>query len=868
MAVTPERRQCIQELFQSASELALVDRRAFLERACDGDRSLLKEVESLLAESEETGGSLTSPPQEIAAEIVPEDHAGIIGKLIAHYKILSLLGKGGMGEVYLAQDTKLGRKVALKLLPTLLSNDKERLRRFEREARSASALDHPNVCVIHEIGETDDGRRFIAMEFINGVTLRHRLITGPLTLTESLDIALQSASALAAAHEAGVVHRDIKPENLMLRRDGYVKVLDFGLAKLTERYSVVIDSEARTFPDFNTHPGLMIGTINYFSPEQARREEVDERTDLWSLGVVLYEMLTGGLPFTGETPSHAVVAILEREPTPVTKSLPGMPSELEWIVNKALRKDRDQRYQTAREFAIDLAHLKEAVSSGVVTTEKSHQRQTLWSPYVLAATAAILVLLSIGLYLLIGRNKATTNLTSINSVAVLPFANMSGDPSMDYLSDGITDSLINNLSQLPEIKVIGRSSVFRYKGSHTDAQAVGKDLSVQAVLTGRITERGGDLLIYVDLEDARDNTHIWGEQYNRKVSDILAIQNDISRIITEKLRVRITGESQKRLTKAYTDNVEAYRLYLKGRWFWNKRTLEGKKEATRLFQQAIDLDSNYALAYAGLADVHVLDSSVPLRDSYLRAKAAVARALELDNSLGEAHATLGFIKSHYESDWAGGEVEFKRASELNPNYATAHHWYADQLLARGQFDQALKELKRAQELDPLSPIINTDIGLVYFYSRDYDHSIEYFRSMCELFPDFFPAHMYLGWAYTQKQMYAEATAAYQRAVNLSNGQKLVLATMGYTYAVSGKEAEARKTLKELKDRSSHEWVPPLRFAIIYAGLGQKDQAFEWLNKAYEELDLLLIYIKVSPFFDPLRNDPRFAALLERLHLAS
>ena len=822
-----------------------------------------------MAESEDTGDSILTPSQANAADTVVGDQAGLIGKSIAHYKIISLLGKGGMGEVYLAQDTRLGRKVALKLLPLPLSKDKERLRRFEREARSASALNHPNVCVIHEIGKTDDGRRFIAMEHIDGLTLRHRLIAGTLTLNESVDIALQSASALAAAHEAGVVHRDIKPENLMLRQDGYVKVLDFGLAKLTERYSVASDSEAHTFPDFDTHSGLMIGTISYLSPEQARREEVDERTDLWSLGVVLYEMLTGSLPFSGPTPSHAVVAILEHDPTPVTESLPGSPpNELQWIITKALRKDRDQRYQTAREFAVDLANLKQTVSRSVPITEMPRPPRRLKSPYAMAATVAILLLLIVGLYLVIGRNKAAPATANINSVAVLPFANMSGDPNMDYLSDGLTDSLINNLSQLPDIKVIGRSSVFRYKGKVADVHAVGRDLSVQAVLSGRIVEQAGDLVIYVDLEDARDRHHIWGAQYNRRASDILAIQRDISTTITEKLRGRITGEDPQRSVKQYTASADAYQLYLKGRYFWSKRTVEGKKQATAYYQQAIDIDPNYALAYVGLADIYVLDASVPPRESYLKAKEAAAKALALDNNLGEAHATLGFIKSHYERDGAGSEQEFKRAIELTPNYPIAHYWYGDQLIARRQFPQALQQFQRAAELDPFSPIINTEIGLVHFYTGQNDPAIEHFRRMCDQFPEFFPARMYLAWAYTQKKMYVEAKREYQQAARLSHGHTLVLATSGYTQAVAGEKAEARQSLKELTDVASRQYVSPYRFAIIYAGLGDKQKAIEWLNRAYDELDLLLIYMDVSPFFDTLRDDPKFVELLKRMGLAS
>ncbi|MEO8435901.1 MAG: protein kinase [Pyrinomonadaceae bacterium] len=821
-----------------------------------------------MPESEEISESILTPPQVNAAETLVGDQPPLIGRSIGHYKIISLLGKGGMGEVYLAQDTRLGRKVALKLLPIPLSKDKERLRRFEREARSASALNHPNVCVIHEIGETPEGRRFIAMEYINGVTLRQHLSKGALTLEESIDVALQSASALAAAHEAGVVHRDIKPENLMLRQDGYVKVLDFGLAKLTERYSVSSDSEAHTFPDFDTHSGLMIGTISYLSPEQARREEVDERTDLWSLGVVLYEMLTGSLPFTGATPSHAVVAILEREPTPVTESLPGTPSELDWIITKTMRKDRAHRYQTARELEVDLGNLKDTVSRSSLMTQKSYGRARKKSPYALAATVAVLALVLVGLYLVIGRSKPVPAATSINSVAVLPFENLSGDANMDYLSDGITDSLINDLSQLPSLKVIGRSSTFPYKGQQADAYAVGQQLGVHSVLTGRIVERNGDLSIFVDLEDARDKSHIWGAQYNRKAADLLLIQHEISHNVTEKLRLRLSGEDKQRLAKRDTENVDAYRLYLKGRFFWNKFTREGKEQATQYFQQAINLDPNYALAYAGLADVYVLDSSVPLRESYQRAKAAAEKALVLDNSLGEAHATLGLIKTHYDTDWAGGEAEFKRAIELNPNYATAHHYYGDMFLARGNFEKAQQEMEKAKELDPLSPAINVDIGLVYFYQRDYDRCIEYSKKVSQRFPDFFPARSNLAWAYTQKKMYREAIAEYQQASTLSKGHTMVRAMMAYTYAVWGKKDEARKILKDLENAAKSRHISPMRFVVMHLGLGDKEKVFQWLQRAKEELDIFLVYVRVSPFFDSVRNEPKFQDIIQSLGLAS
>jgi serine/threonine-protein kinase len=865
--MTPELQQKVETLFRSALGLNAADRSTFLDRACRGDLWLRQKVESRLSVHEQESQLHPHPSPEAATEILNTDNESPVGQSIGHYKILSFLGRGGMAEVYLAYDSSLGRKVALKLLPVSFNSNEDRVKRFVREARSASALNHPNVSVIHEIGETEDGRHFIAMEFIEGITVRRKLLEAPISVDEAIDITLQAASALSAAHNAGVVHRDIKPENIMLRPDGYVKVLDFGLAKLTDRYAVASDNDAPTVPAFNTQSSHLIGTVNYLSPEQARRQSVDERTDIWSLGVVLYEMITRRMPFTGETPSHAIVAILGQEPEPLTRHLDKVPAQLHRIVNRVLQKDRNQRYQTAAELHADLQSLKSELSTGEVKFEKPSLTTILKSRWAIAAAAALIFVVA-GLYLFLPRTKTNANLVSMSSVAVLPFTNMSDDPNMEYLSDGITDSLINNLSQLPNLKVIGRSSTFHYKGRQIDASVVGKELGVDSVLSGRIVEREGDLSIYVDLESALDKTHIWGAQYNRKVADLLMIQDEISRNITNKLSLRMSGAIEQRIARRSTENVEAYQLYLKGRWYWNKFTKEGKEQAIQCFQQAIKLDPNYALAYVGLADVYVVDTSIPVRESSQKAKAAAERALTLDDSLGEAHATLGVIKSHYETDWAGSEAEFKRALELNPNYATAHHFYGDMFLALGNFDRALEELEKARELDPLSPLINVDVGLVYFYQRDYDRCIEYSKKVSQRFPDFFPAHSNLAWAYTQKKMYREALEEYQQAYKLSNGHSMVEAMMAYTYAVSGNKDQARKILKKLEKRSVQEHIPPMRFAVMHLGLGEKDQVFEWLERAREELDIFMIYVKISPFFDSVRNEPKFQEFLQRVGLAS
>jgi serine/threonine protein kinase/tetratricopeptide (TPR) repeat protein len=807
-----------------------------------------------------------------------------------------------MGEVFLAQDVQLGRKVALKFLPSDLMQNVDRLRRFEQEARAASALNHPNILTIFEVGQTEEVH-FIATEFIDGCTLRQHLARAPLNLSEVLDVAIQVASALIAAHEAGIIHRDIKPDNIMLRADGIVKVLDFGLAKLTEPQTVAADTSAPTVPKAQTEPGVVMGTVQYMSPEQARGLAVDARTDIWSLGVLLYEMLAHRTPFEGATRSDIVAAILNKEPSPLARYAPDAPAELERIVTKALAKERNERYQTVRDLAIDLRRLKQRLDVEAelkrtgqadardieIKTRAVEREKAETAPAVDAhktsgdlslinrikghKTTAIIIALSavalIAAVIIYFRNGSARTGRTIDSLAVLPFVNLSGDPNTEYLSDGITDSLIDSLSQLPNLKVMSRNSVFRYKGRETDAQAAGHELGVRAVLTGRVMQRGDELSINVELVDAQDNTHIWGERYERKLSDILALQDDISKDISEKLRLRLTGEEQKRMTKRYTDNTEAYQLYLQGRFYLYKRQREGFQKAIDYFQQAINKDPNYALAYAGLADSYLAFGSysvIPGTESFPKAEEAATKALELDGTLAEAHTSMGLIKLYYRWNRTDAETEFKRAIELNPNYAGAHYGYAYCLITMKRMDESIAEIKRAIELDPLSLAIASDAGEIYYFARQPDQAIAQLHKAIEMDSSFPRAHFLLGRALEQKRDFAAAIAEFNTARTLSQDSAEALAALGQGYAASGKRDEAQKILNELQDRAKQSYISPHFMAIIYAELGENDQAFEWLNKAVEKRFPPLIYLEVNPVWDNLRTDPRYEELLRRIGL--
>ncbi len=782
------------------------------------------------------------------------------GTRLGSYEILSPLGAGGMGEVYRARDLRLERDVAIKVLPEQFAQDADALIRFEREAKAVAALSHSNILSIHDVGDAN-GVRFAVMELLEGQTLRRRLSQSAIPWRKASEIGVSIADAITAAHAKGIVHRDLKPENIFLTSDGRVKVLDFGLARVTRPGSAVnatdlVDAETQLA---NTTPGIVVGTMGYMSPEQLRGEPVDGRSDIFSLGCVLYEMVSGQKVFARKTAAESISAVLNEEPAELAGSGKQVPPDFDRIVAHCVEKKPEQRFQAARDVAFALRTI--ASTSGVfqpvAQRPKPRFHRATWIALAGVALLAVAALLWFW----------TQRSTAIRSIAVLPFVNVGGDPNTDYLSDGITESIINSLAQLPNLSVMSRSSVFRYKRPDVDPQAAGRDLKVEAVLMGRVAKRGGQLSVSADLVDTRTNHQIWGEQYNRKLTDVMAIQEGIAQEISDKLRMRLSGEDKKRLTKRPTENAEAYGLYLKGRYQWNKQTLDGMETGINFFKQAIEQDPRYGLAYAGLADAYALlaDYNVlPAREVMPSAKTAAMKALEIDDTIAEAHASLGWAKLTLDWDWPGTETEFKRSLELNPNYATAHQWYADYLTVMSRPDAAQASMKRAQQLEPASLPINVALASTLYYTHQNDQAIDQCRRAIVMDPQFVAGHVFLGRAYEQKGSYAEAIAELKQALQLSGGDSNELAALGQAYAQSGDRVEAQKILRELNVRSTQTYVQPMWIAVIHAALGDKDEAFQWLRKAVGDRSVWLIYLNVDPIFDSLRSDARFADVVRQV----
>jgi serine/threonine-protein kinase len=900
----PERWKQVDQLLQGATERGPAERDAFLAEACGDDDELRREVESLLGLRERAESFSETTPAEVSDDSQPGGDPRA-GQMVGHYRVERKLGAGGMGVVYLARDTQLGRPAALKLLQTELTQDAGRVRRFRQEARAASSLNHPNILTIYKVGQAtihDADTHYIAAEYVDGRTLREQCNAGGLVLGAALDLLIQVAGALSAAHEAGIVHRDIKPDNIMLRKDGLVKVLDFGLAKLTEQ-APPPPSASHAF--ITTQPGVVMGTVRYMSPEQARGLEVDCRSDLFSLGVVMYELLTGHAPFEGETTGDVLVALLGGEPRPLARYVAKLPEALQGIVTRALAKAVEQRYQTARELGEDLKRLKEelefaaklkgrtgsrddilTLSVGSPTT--SADQTTFATRQAIAPVTArfsvlrglrlrygivLAVALALALALFAAGNWKrwlSPRGDAIDSVAVLPFANVGGDTQVEYLPDGITESLITSLTQLPSLRVMSRSIVFTYKGREVDPRQVGDALKVRAVVTGRVQRHGDWLIIHVELVDATTGAQLWGERYHKLFTDLLTVQEDIAREITDALRLRLSRDERSQLAKRYTQNAEANELYMEGIYHWNKRTADGMQKSVESFLQAIDKDHNYALAYVGLADAYATQGSYHIkqpREVMPKAKEAVEKALSIDEHLAQAHASMGKILTDYFWDPARAQREFQRAIELKPNYPNSHHWYSTLLAHLGRYDEAISEANRAMELDNFSPVTGTQLGHVLYRARRYDQAIQALQKTLDLEPNFAAARYYLGLCYLMQGRRDEAAAMFEKALVTVPNTPDFIALLGYTHAAAGRRDQAQRRMAELTEVAKGRYVAPFHYAMIHLGLGERDLAFNLLEKCNEECDPWLRGLKTDPLFGALSADPRFVELMRRAGLA-
>jgi len=798
------------------------------------------------------------------------------GTKLGPYEIKTPLGAGGMGEVYRARDARLARDVAIKVLPESVSNDAERLWRFEQEARAVAALNHPNVMSVHDIG-AQDATHYIVTELLEGKTLRERLKSGALTSSRTAEYATQIAHGLAAAHEKGIVHRDLKPENLFVTKDGRIKILDFGLAKLTQAQA----GSAHSAPTISgeTEPGLVMGTVGYMSPEQVRGQTADHRADIFAFGAILYEMLTGKRAFQKPTSPETMNAILNEDPG-ISQAVLNLPLALQRIVHRCLEKNPEQRFQSASDLAFALEALSDSgssLSSGTrnateMPPSASVPRMRRWAIGI--ASASVLALLTVAIMnvggwrnQLLGRRGSPT----IQSLAVLPMENLTGDASQEYFSDGMTDELITELSKLSALKVISRTSVMQYKSTKKTLPQISRELGVDGIIEGSVAREGEQVRITVQLLDGPNDRHLWAHSYQKELPGILALQSDVARAIAIEIKVHVSPDERIRLATIRLVNPEAHEAYLRGNSYFSQPSEAAWRNGLQSFEKAVTIDPNYALGYAALSDAYVelgSDSVLPANEAYPRAKAAALRALELDDNLSEAHLALANLRHWYDWDFPGAEREYKRAIELSPSDARVHADYAFFLCRMGRSEEAIAEARHALESDPLSVLAQRRLGVVLHYSRRYDEAIEQYRKVLQSFPNMFFVRYQLARVYIAKGRYEQAAAEVRKLEEIGGSSDMLNSLLGVAYAFAGKKGEAIEIQSALKEKRKRAFVHPYLIAEIYIGLGEKQQALDWLEKAYEERDDWVVWFKCDPIPDSLRSEARFQALMHRIGFPS
>jgi eukaryotic-like serine/threonine-protein kinase len=857
--MTPARFQTIEKIFLAALEQEPDQVNAFLNTACEGDAVLRREVEALLVSDQRAGRFIETSSVGLATKVIQNQQAdSLVGRTIGHYKISESIGTGGMGEVYLATDITAGRQAALKLLPMRFTDDAERLRRFQQEAHALVGLNHPNIVTVYEIGE-DHSTHYIASELIEGETLRQRLMRGPIQLSEAVDVAIQVANALVAAHETGIVHRDIKPENIMLRPDGYVKVLDFGIAKLAEQQVPLTTPRDEALSLVETNLGSILGTVRYMSPEQACGAPVDKRTDIWSLGVVLYKMVTGNAPFTGDTPREVMSSILEAEPPPLTHYIAHAPAELQQIISKTLRKDREERYRSAHELLQALKDLRHKLE-----VEADLARATAapsWLRWTRSPSAVALLLLVAALALALPfywHRNLTTSSPPEKSIAVLPFVDLSQAKDQEYFCDGMSEEILEALAKVDGLRVVSRTSSFSFKGKSVNAREVGERLDVANVLEGSLRREGNRVRVTAELINTRTGFHLWTETYDRQLEDVFALQDEITRSIVDALKIKLAVS----LPAHEQRNIEVYDLYLQGLYFSNKSSEEDLRRALSFFQRAVEKDPTFARAWTGIAKVwyFLADVYVKPLDAYPASKEAALKAIALDEKDAEAHCYLSEAKRVLDWDLAGAEAELNHALELDSNSAPAHFFSALLPLFRGELKEGLRLVLEAEKLDPVSPIISYVATAAYLANDQIDEAIGEGQRTLQLDPNYFYLDSDLAAAYREKGNFAEAIALYTKAQETTH---LPSSGLAITYARMGRETEAQNILAQLLQAREKRYVSAPVIAAVYVAFGDKEEAFRWLERAFAEHSGILQWIAFLPEFRPLHSDARFPDLLQR-----